>query len=100
MDLDRNDQCGSHNARNNKEFPKWKRDKWDYDLFRATLSWELNSIVGTDSTRKVDSLNNVVEGLEKAIQNSSDVAGERITKTYGKRKVYWWSEELSTVRRR
>lgn len=92
--------------RDNQEYPpmqripRWKRNSWDFDLFRSTLEWELTGIEKRNNGGEI-LLDEIVGNLSKALTNSCDVAGEKITQTGkgSRRSVYWWSSELTEARR-
>lgn len=46
---------GSNPVRKGREdTPQWKRDKWDFDLFRSTMDWELMNldVIGGESIER------------------------------------------------
>lgn len=78
---------------------RWKRDQWDFDLFRSTMEWELQGIEKGDNNEEEASLERMVGRLGTALRNSCDVAGERVARGKKGRRVYWWSAEWAEKRR-
>lgn len=77
---------------------RWKKDGWDFDLFRSVLEWELQNADDGNNDREIP-LERMARNLGIALQNSCDVAGERVAKGRRGRRVYWWSTELAESRR-
>lgn len=78
---------------------RWKRDHWDFDLFRSTIEWELQGIEEEGNRDGIEPLERMVGRLRSALRNSCDVAGERVIGGKKGRRVYWWSEALAGKRR-
>lgn len=53
---------GSPRGSNSRDTPRWKRNKWNFYLFRSVMEWELTNIV-TDGGTSVEKLTGELEDV-------------------------------------
>lgn len=71
--------------------------KLDKDLFLNTLEFTLTSAISAQVVRSPD---DYADWLIRAIQDATDVAAPRARfDGRGNKRMYWWSEEISDLRR-
>jgi len=88
---------GTHSvSQRNSKYPKWVKEGWDFDKFRATIYWEFAQI----STGRENSAELIAGQIQSALHRACDAAAARVGVGPRHKRVYWWSEKIAEARRR
>lgn len=80
--------------RNKTRMRRWNLRKFNKDLFEATLIWQGKELVIEDQ----DNLSQIINKLDKLMEEACDVVTPRIGPVKPRRQAYWWTDNVVALR--
>lgn len=90
----------SHDHMGNRRprYPRWNWSKFDVDKFQAALTWSC-SVTGPETDQAYNTAELKEQWVSTAIRLACDASAPRSGKRRRKTQAYWWSGEISQLRR-
>ncbi|KMQ88867.1 reverse transcriptase [Lasius niger] len=85
-------------SRRRPKYPRWKWKNFDLDKFRAALIWSCSVSLNEDGNELVTP-DLRERKVRLAMRDACDAATTRAGGRFAKTQAYWWSEEISQLRK-